>query len=255
MSDEQELTFWEHLDVLRSCLIKMIVMTVACGLVAFCFKEWLFDIVLAPTSSDFITYKLIGIKPFNIHLINVGLTEQFVIHMKAALFFGLLCASPYVLYQLYKFISPALYANERHYAVRLVLGGYIMFMVGVLINYLIIFPLTVRFLGTYSVSPSVQNMLSLQSYMDTLLIMSFLFGVVFEIPIISWLLALFGLLNADWMKRYRKHAFVVILIIAAIITPTSDVFTLCLVSLPIWLLYEASIFIVQSTNKLKKQAD
>ena len=174
--------------------------------------------------------------------------------MKTALGFGLLGASPYILYQLYQFIAPALYNRERHYAVKIVLSGYIMFLVGVLVNYFIIFPLTVRFLGTYSVSEEVGNLLSLQSYMDTLLMMSIVFGVVFEIPVISWLLAIFGLLKAEWMRKFRKQAFVVILIIAAVITPTSDVFTLTVVTLPIWLLYESSILIVAMTNKADKKA-
>lgn len=249
MAEEQELTFWEHLDVLRSSIIRILVVSIVCGIVAFFFKEQLFDIVLAPKKSDFITYKLIGTEPFDIHLMNTGLTEQFMIHMKTALCFGVLCASPYVLYVLYKFISPALYQRERRYAGRIVGSAYIMFIIGVLVNYLLIFPLTVRFLGTYQVSNEVDNMLTIQSYIDTLLMMSLVFGVVFEIPVISWLLAIFGLLKSDWMKRFRKHAFVVILIIAAVITPTSDIFTLSIVSIPIWLLYEASIWIVKGSEK------
>ena len=193
MKDEQELTFWEHLDVLRACIFKMLAVVVLCGILAFFFKEQLFEIVLAPRNSDFITYRMLGAEPFQIHLVNIGLTEQFMIHMKTAFFFGIICASPYLLYLLYKFISPALYLNERHYAVRVVGSGYVMFIIGVLMNYFLIFPLTVRFLGTYQVSTDVENMLSLQSYMDTLLMMSLVFGIVFEIPVISWLLAVFGL--------------------------------------------------------------
>lgn len=248
MKDEQELTFWEHLDVLRACIFKMLAVVVVCGMSAFFFKEQLFEIVLAPRSSDFITYRMLGAEPFQIHLVNIGLTEQFMIHMKTAFFFGIICASPYLLYLLYKFISPALYLNERHYAVRVVGSGYVMFIIGVLMNYFLIFPLTVRFLGTYQVSTDVENMLSLQSYMDTLLMMSLVFGIVFEIPVISWLLAVFGLLKAEWMQRYRRHAIVVILIVAAVITPTADIFTLIIVSLPIWMLYEISILIVKTTN-------
>jgi len=251
MAEEQdlELTFWEHLDVLRDSLIRIIGVTVACGIVAFCFKETLFDIVLAPKNSDFITYRLMGVEAFDVHLMNIGLTEQFMIHMKTALVFGLLCASPYVLYVLYKFIAPALYQREKRYAGRVVGSAYVMFIVGVLVNYFLIFPLTVRFLGTYQVSEEVENMLTLQSYMDTMLMMSLVFGIVFEIPVISWLLAVFGLLKAKWMSQFRRHAVVVILIIAAIITPTADVFTLTLVSIPIWLLYEASILIVKATER------
>ena len=250
MESNNELTFWEHLDVLRGSLIRIVLVSVITALVAFCFKDELFSIVLAPRNSNFFIYKLLGGEPFDIKLVNIGLTEQFMIHMKTAFCFGILVASPYILYLLYKFVSPALYQNERRYAMRIVGGGYVMFMVGVLVNYCVIFPLTVRFLGNYQVSESVGNMLSLQSYMDTLMTMTFVFGVVFEIPIISWLLAMFGLLKAQWMRQYRKNAFVVILIIAAVITPTSDAFTMSIVAVPIWLLYEVSIIIVAHTKRV-----
>ena len=122
-----------------------------------------------------------------------------------------------------------------------------MFIVGLAVNYFVIFPLTVRFLGTYQVSAAVSNMLTISSYVDTLAMMSLVFGIVFEIPVVCWLLARFGLLKAEWMSRYRRHAVVAIVAVAAVITPTSDVFTLLLVSLPIWLLYEASVVIVKRT--------
>lgn len=248
---EENLSFWGHLDVLRSSLIRILLVTVVFGMVAFALKEQLFDIVLAPSHDTFITYKLMHTEPFHIELVNVGLTEQFMIHVKTAICFGIIVASPYILYTLYKFISPALYDREKHYAVRVVFGGYVMFLIGILINYFIVFPLTVRFLGTYQVSTSIHNLLSLESYVDTLMMMSLVFGILFEIPIISWLLALFGLLKSKWMRQYWRQALVVIVIVAAIITPTGDAFTLSIVSLPIWLLYEASIFIVSITEKGK----
>ena len=130
---------------------------------------------------------------------------------------------------------------------RVVGAGYLMFMVGTLANYFFVFPLTVRFLGTYQVSEMVGNMLSLQSYVDTFLTMSVVFGIVFELPVLSWLLALFGLLRPEWMSRYRRHAIVAIVVVAAVVTPTGDAFTLLVVSLPIWLLYEASVWIVKMT--------
>ena len=247
--NDDNLTFWEHVDVLRGCLVRIIVVTVVCGLAAFNFKETLFSIVLAPSRYSFVSYRLLHASPFLINLVNIGLTELFMIHVKTAFSFGFLVASPYVLYALYRFIAPALYRRERHYAVRVVLGGYVMFVLGLLVNYFIIFPLTVRFLGTYQVSSSVHNMLSLQSYIDTLLMMSLMFGILFEIPVISWLLALFGLLKAEWMQRYWRQALVAIVIVAAVITPTGDAFTLAIVSLPIWLLYEASILIVRAANR------
>ncbi|CCY64054.1 twin-arginine translocase subunit TatC [Marseilla massiliensis] len=249
MNDSGSLTFWEHLDILRGSLIRMLVAAIVAGVAAFLLKDWLFDVVLAPSSSDFITYRLLGVEPFRIELVNTGLTEQFMIHMKVSLVAGILIASPYILYLLFRFISPALYDNERRYSVRLTVAAYLMFLFGVAVNYFVIFPLTVRFLGTYQVSDDIHNLLTISSYVDTLAMMSLVFGIVFEIPVVSWLLARFGLLKSVWMSRYRRHAIVAIVIVAAVITPTSDVFTLFMVSLPIWLLYEASVLIVRITEK------
>ena len=243
---EGTMTFWDHLDELRSVIIRAFVVTIVAAVVAFCLKDELFAVVLAPRTSDFITYRLMGVEPFSIHLMNTGLTEQFMIHMKTAFYAGVLVASPYIVYLLFRFISPALYDNERRYATALVSSGYLMFMLGTLLNYFLIFPLTVKFLGTYQVSEDVANMLTLQSYMDTLLMMSLVMGIVFELPVVSWLLSRMGLINAQMMKTWRKHAVVAILIISAIITPTTDAFTLFVVALPIWLLYEVSILIVNS---------
>ena len=245
---ENELTFWDHLDVLRGSLIRMIAAAAVAAVVAFCLKEPLFGLVLAPADGSFFIYRLLGAEPFSLHLINTGLTEQFMIHMKVALMAGVLMASPYLLYVLFRFVSPALYDNERRVSVRLVGAAYVMFLVGVAVNYLLVFPLTVRFLGTYQVSPGVDNMLTVGSYVDTLLMMSLVFGIVFEIPVVSWLLARFGMLRARWMRRFRRHAVVAILIVTAVITPTADVFTLVLVALPIWLLYEFSILLVHSVE-------
>lgn len=255
MSNDDTLTFWEHLDVLRSSLIRMIVAAVAAACVAFCFKETLFDVALAPSDSGFLSYRLLHTEPFDIELINTGLTEQFMIHVKVALMAGLLIASPYILYVLFRFISPALYDNERRCSVRLTVSAYVMFMLGVCVNYFLVFPLTVRFLGTYSVSVSVRNLLTISSYIDTLSMMSLMLGIVFEIPVVCMLLARFGLIRHEWMSRYRRHAIVAVLVLAAVITPTADVFTLLVVSLPIWLLYELGIVIVRLSEKKTRQND
>ena len=239
------MTFWDHLDELRTVIIRSLVITMLAAAVAFCLKEQLFAVVLAPRTSDFITFRLMGVEPFSIHLMNTGLTEQFMIHLKTAMYAGLLVASPYIIYLLFRFVSPALYDNERKYATTLVGSGYLMFMLGTLLNYFLIFPLTVKFLGTYQVSEDVANMLTLQSYMDTLLTMSLVMGIVFELPVVSWLLGKMGLINASMMRTWRKHAIVAILVVSAIITPTTDAFTLFIVALPIWLLYEVSILIVK----------
>lgn len=146
-------------------------------------------------------------------------------------------------------MSPGLYDNERRYAVWIVGAAYLMFIIGTLTNYFVVFPFTVHFLGTYQVSPDVANMLTLQSYVDTLLGMSLVMGVVFELPVVCALMGRMGLINGKMMAAYRRHALVAILIVAAIITPTTDAFTLFVVSLPIYLLYELSILIVGIINK------
>ena len=238
-------TFWEHLDELRSCLIRIAIAVIGLAFFIFFLKEDLFRIVLAPKSSDFVTYRLLHVSAFDIHLMNIGLTEQLMIHLKTAMYVGLLLASPYILYQIFRFVSPALYTNERKYAVGIVGSAYIMFMLGNLLNYFLIFPFTLKFLGTYQVSNDVANMLTLQSYMDTLFILSLMIGVVFELPVVTWILGKMGFIDKQMMQRYRKHAIVLILIIAAIITPTTDAFTLIIVSVPIWLLYELSVLIVK----------
>ena len=239
------MTFWDHLDVLRSSLMRMAVVVCVLAIAAFMMKDVLFTIVLAPRSSDFVTYQLLGVEAFQISLMNTGLTEQFMIHMRTAIYAGILLASPYILYELFRFVSPGLYQNERRYGLWIVGAAYVMFVVGTLINYFVIFPLTVRFLGTYQVSAEVENMLTLQSYTDTLISMSLVMGVIFELPIVCAILGRMHLISSSLMSRYRRHAIVAILVIAAIITPTTDIFTLLIVSLPIWLLYEFSILVVK----------
>ena len=243
------MTFWDHLDELRGVIVRMLLVITLVATVAFVMKDELFAVVLAPRTSDFITYRLIGVEPFEIHLMNTGLTEQFMVHLKTAVYAGVLVALPYIIYLLFGFVAPALYDNERHFATLLCASGYLMFMLGTVLNYLLIFPLTLKFLGTYQVSEDVANMLTLQSYMDTLLMMNLVMGIVFELPVVSWLLGRMGVINATMMQAMRRHAVVTILIVAAIITPTTDAFTLFVVALPIWLLYELSIVIVRMTKQ------
>lgn len=223
------------------------------AIVAFAMKTEVFSIVLAPTKSDFITYRWFSqfgdIADFNLNLINTQLTSQFSVHMQVSIIIGIICVSPYILYSIFAFVSPALYENERKYARLLVVAGHIMFMIGVALCYFLIFPLTIRFLGNYQVSDDVANIITLSSYIDTLTMLTLMLGIVFELPILCMLLGKMGILTADFMKEYRRHAIVIILIVAAIITPTTDVMTLMLVTLPIYLLYEISILAVKMINK------
>ena len=248
--ETKDLTFWEHVEELRHCLFRILIVALSASVVAFCFKDAIFSVVLAAKDADFITYRLFArlsgdVTQFSLSLINVNLAQQFIVHMKVALYVGLLVTSPYILYVLFGFIAPALYESEHRFAVRAVVSGYLMFIVGVLLNYFLIFPLTVRFLGSYQVSSDVSNLISLESFISTLLMLSLMIGIVFELPVLCWLLAKMGMLKSAFMKQYRRHAIVVIVVLAAIITPTADAFTLSLVAIPIYLLFEVSVLIVK----------
>lgn len=263
---EATMSFWDHLEALRGVLLRVAVAVVGIAVVAFCCKDLLFSVVLAPSRDDFVLYRVLDMvqqrilpdsEPvhFHVELINTQLAQQFVVHTKAAIGAGLLVASPYAVVQLFRFVQPALYDTERRYALRCTGWGYVLFLLGVLLSYFLVFPLTFRFLGTYQVSADVVNMVSLDSYMNTLLTLSFMLGLVFEIPVVCWMLARLGVLRADVMRRTRRHAFVAVLVVGAIITPTSDIFTLLLVSLPMWLLYEAGIFVVKRAERKEMHGD
>ena len=255
-----EMTFWDHLDELRKVVVRVLVLVLAVGIVAFFFKEALFSLLLAPTKSDFVLFRWIGrlaslfhrppltLEDCPVSLISTQLTSQFVIHMSAALMTGVVLCTPYIVYQVFRFVSPALYADERLYARQTLVWAFLLFFAGVVLNYLLIFPLSFRFLATYQVSTEVANTFTLQSYMQTLFVLSLLMGLMFELPVLCRLFARLGFLTADFMRKYRRHAIIVILLVAAIITPTGDVFTLSLVSLPILLLYELSIGVVARTE-------
>lgn len=257
--DGEGLTFWDHLDVLRGVLLRSLAVVLMLTVVAFCLKDEVFSVVLAPKSPDFILYRSLAMLAarfgmpapewFEVSLINTGLAQQFMIHMKTAFCVALIVASPYLLHQIFGFISPALYANERKYSVRLLVGGYVMFLVGVGLAYFIIFPLTFRFLGTYQVSAEVANLISLESYMSVLIMLCLFMGLMCELPVLAYIATKAGIIDSGFLKKYRRHAILVILVVCAIITPTSDAFTLLIVSLPIWLLYEASILVSRSAKR------
>ncbi len=263
MSD-QEMTFWDHLDELRKVLYRSAIFLVVFMLVFFSLKDILFDsIIFAPTSSDFILYRgmdrvlqwlhLPALEPFSLKLINIELSAQFFIHISTSFYFGLVCATPIILYFLWGFVSPALYPNEIR-AVKKAFGlsGFL-FFIGVMVGYFLVFPLTLRFLGTYQVSQSVVNEISLQSYISMFVWLILIMGVVFELPCLALLLSKFGIITKNLLKKYRKHAFVVILVLAAFITPSGDPFTLFAVAMPIYFLYEISILLC--SDKKKDEAD
>ena len=254
-NDNGLLTFGGHLEVLRRMLIRIIAVALCLGVIIFCLKDTTFDLLLAPCDNHFITYRAIerlctsiGIdmhfETYEITLINTELSSQFMTHLSTSVYLALLFASPYIVIELYRFIAPALYDNERRYSVGVAVAIYLLFIVGVLMSYFVLFPFALRFLGTYQVAADVVNQINLSSYISTFTTLTFLMGLVFQIPVISFFLAKIGLLEAALMCAYRRHALVVIFLIAAIITPP-DLFTLILVTLPMYGLYEVSILIVR----------
>ena len=194
------------------------------AVLAFIFKDEVFWVIFAPKSPDFLPV-IFGSSP-EVQLINTELTRQFVVHMMTSLYVGIIVAAPYIIFELYRFISPGLYENERRYTTPLVIASYFMFMMGILFCYFILFPITFRFLANYQVDTSIQNLISLESYIDTLVFLSLAMGIIFEIPILSWLLGRLGILHRQQMQQYRRHAIVAICVLAAVITPTADAFTL-----------------------------
>jgi sec-independent protein translocase protein TatC len=250
----EEMTFWEHLDELRGILIRSAAAVFILSLVAFAFKHFLFDeVLLAPKDSGFITYrilcklgKLISVNSLcmdttSLHLINISLAGQFMSHMTISMIAGFIVASPYIVWEFWKFIKPGLTANEKKNTRGAVFVISILFMTGVLFSYFIVVPLMVNFLGNYQVSEAVSNQIALTSYTSSVTTMSLLMGLIFEFPVVVLFLTRIGILTPAFLREYRKHTIVVILIIAGVITPSPDVFSQVVVALPLYALYEISL--------------
>ena len=252
----QEMTFWEHLDVLRDVLIKSLAALCVATILCFCFKETLFDAIMLPSSPDFWLFRWLGIAPRATTatpgtIINTELAGQLMVHFKMAMSTGLALSLPYCIWALGSFVSPALHKGEKKALNIVLLGGTLLFYAGMALSYLLVFPLSYTFLIDYSVGESVTNMISLTSYTDTLLVLCILMGLLFELPMVALALAKIGIVDAKMMSQYRRHAIVGIVALAAVVTPTTDVLSLALVSAPVYLLYEVSILIVRIVEKRK----
>ena len=257
--ENKEASFSSHLEELRKTLFRILSVTAIATVIIFCFKDITFRILLGPSHCDFITFRLIEtlvssvegdfhFAPYDVQLIAVDLSSQFMAHITMSVYLALLVASPYILYQLFRFVSPALYQNERKYSKQIVTATYLLFMIGVMVSYFLLFPFAFRFLGTYQVAETVKSTITLDSYISTFISLTLVMGLVFQLPIITFFLGKIGIIDAAMLRRYRRHALVLIMIISAIITPP-DVMTMVLVTLPMYLLYEASILIVKKTKK------
>ena len=186
---------------------------------------------------------------FDVNLINVNLATQFMTHMSLSFWLAVVLSFPFIIYQIWLFVRPGLYVHERKNIGWAFLFGNFMFFLGVVVSYFLVFPLTLRFLATYELSREVKNFISLDSYIDNFTMMCFVMGIVFELPLLAMLLSKLGILNRAFFHKFRKHALVVIMILAAVITPTGDPFTLMVVFLPIYLLWELSALLVKPAPK------
>lgn len=253
--DGQLLTFGGHLEVLRQMLFRILAVAGGIAVVVFCFKDITWQLLLAPSEYDFCTYrwierciKSIGydfhFQEFHVDMIATDLSSQFMRHITTACYLGLLGASPYILFELFRFVSPALYENERKYSSLVAIIIYILFIIGVLMSYFVLFPISFRFLGTYSVSDRVVSNITLDSYITTFVSLTLIMGVVFQLPVVAFFLGKMGVVNAEMLSKYRKHAFIIIMVAAAAITPP-DLMTLILVTIPLYLLFEISVRVVR----------
>lgn len=248
-----EMTFWDHLDDLRAVLVRVAVAVAVCAIGAFAAMPWLFDhVILAPCAPDFWLYGLMdrvgatdASHPLVVHLVSVELASQFFMHLSAACWTAVVIAFPIIIYLLWGFVAPALYEHERRGMRRAFLMGNVMFYLGAAMGYLFVFPVCLRFLADYSLSASIEQIVSLDSYMDNFFTIVLLMGAVFELPLLCSLLGRMGLLHRSFFSKYRRHAIVGLMIVAALITPTGDPFTLLAVFLPIYALWELSARLVK----------
>ena len=258
---EGMMTLDGHLSELRRTLIHILLVAFGFACAAFVWKEWVFRIVFAPSKSDFVLYRWINsavdalglssmhLNDFAVQMINTELSSQFMTHISVSFYFGLLAASPYVVYKLFCYVRPALYEEEQRHSTAIVLSIYVLFALGLLMNYFVIFPISFRFLGTYQVEESVINTIALSSYISSFTLLSLMMGLVFEVPVLAFVLGKMDIITADMLANYRKAAFIGILFVSALITPP-DLFTLILMTIPLYGLYEISIWILRIINRI-----
>ena len=258
-SESDEMSFWDHLEELRWTLFRSIFALLIFTIGGFAVMPYLFDnFILAPCNSDFYTFQLLCKvsshlqflpdfcdQQFHVTIVNIKLATQFFTHMSTSFWLAVMLTFPYLMYEVWKFVSPALYPNEKKNVKWVFSGGTVMFFIGCAVGYFMVFPMTLRFLITWNLSDAIQEQVSLESYMDNFLMMIFVIGIVFEMPLLCWLFSQIGLLKRSFFRNYRRYAVVGLLVASAVITPSGDPFTLMVVFLPIYGLYEFSALIVK----------
>lgn len=261
--DQKEMSFFDHIDELRKHIIRAVAAILIAAIVVFFNKYLLFDVILfGPIHTDFWTYRmmcqlsqqLIGndsycVKEIGFVLSNIDITGQFTQHLFISFVAGIVVAFPYVLWQLWAFIKPALNEKEIKYARGLVFFSSLLFFLGISFGYFILSPLSIQFLGSYQVSEMVSNEINLESYVSFISTLTFATGLIFEMPILVYFLAKIGILGSAIMQKYRRYALVVILIIAGILTPSPDMASQIMMAIPLYGLYELSILVAKRVEK------
>jgi sec-independent protein translocase protein TatC len=264
---EKEMSFLEHLEELRWHIIRSVLAVVTLAITAFIFKDIIFNkIILAPKNPDFFTNRLfcnlghlifgpsndvlcINTKPFQ--LISIKMSGQLTTHVAVSIVAGIILSAPFILYEFWRFFSPALYVNERRYARGAVVWSSLLFFTGVVFGYFMICPLSIHFLGSYQISDQVVNQIYIRSYIGTLTSIVIASGLIFELPLLTFVLTKIGIITPNFLIKYRKHSIVVIFIVAAIITPP-DIFSQTLVAIPLLILFEVGIIISKIVYKNKQ---
>ncbi|HMQ06302.1 MAG TPA: twin-arginine translocase subunit TatC [Saprospiraceae bacterium] len=260
MNAEKEMSFLEHLEELRWHIVRSILSIVILGIIVFIYIQWVFDHILyAPKKASFLTYKVFCalsertcFEAPALEIITVSLDEQFLTAIKVAFWLGFIGSFPYIFYQFWKFIKPGLYDKEKKAVKGVVWICSLLFISGVLFGYFIIAPFAIKFLGTFTVGMEISNTVSLKSYIGYMTMFTIPAGILFELPIVIFFLSKIGIVTPKFLRHYRRHAYISILILAAIITPP-DVATQFMIGIPVFFLYEISIFISARVQKNSMQ--
>jgi sec-independent protein translocase protein TatC len=266
---EEEMSFFGHLATLRMHLVRSALVIVSVTALAFAYYDLIFNsIVMGPKNPSFWTYRMMCIlgEKFNLgpdfcikeipfQIINTEMAGQFTLQMNSSLIIGIVLGFPYLLWELWRFVKPALHENERKSASGFVLYATFLFVLGILFGYYIISPLSVNFLANYTVSEYIVNTITIDSYLSTVATLTLGTGIVFELPIVIYILSKLGIMTPKFMRNSRRYATVIILIIAAVVTPTPDLFTMFTVSVPLFLLYEISIIVSSKVEKKRREKE
>lgn len=266
---EAEMSFFDHIDVLRKHLLRGLLVVVLLTAGAFWFSDFIFDeIIMGPKNPDFWTYRmmckmaaaypsLIGqdfcITSIDAKIINTEMAGQFTLQINSCIMVGIILGIPYLLFELWLFVKPALHENERKSASGFVFFASSLFFIGIMFGYYMICPLSINFLTNFTVSPDIENTFTITSYLSSVATLTIGSGIIFQLPVVIYILSKLGIMTPAFMRSSRRYALVLILIIAAVVTPTPDIITMLVVAFPLLILYELSIFISASIERKRKR--